>query len=58
LVFGRTVPQATFARELLANPLFNYASLTEQGDDTQRLLRMGWVEVSRFDDIVVLKRAR
>ena len=58
LVFDRTVPQAPFAGELLANHLFNYASLTEQGDDTQRLLRMGWVEVSRFDDIVVLKRAR
>jgi len=57
LVFGRTVPQAPFTQGLLANPLFNYASLTEQGEDARRLRQMGWIEVSRFDDVVVLKRA-
>ncbi len=56
LVFGRTVPQVQFELRLLANPLFNYAALQGEGIDAQRLLRMGWIEVSRFDDTVVLKR--
>ncbi len=56
LVFGRTVPQTSFNPRLLANPLFNYAALQGHGEDAQRLRRTGWVEVSTFDRIVVLKR--
>jgi hypothetical protein len=56
LVLEKTVPQVQFKRGLLANPLYNYAALLGQGSDAQRLRRMGWSEVSRFDEIVVLRR--
>lgn len=56
LVFAKTVPQAQFKRGLLANRLYNYAALQEQGDDSEHLRRTGWLEVKRFDEIVVLKR--
>ena len=58
LVFEKTVPQVQFRRGLLANPLYNYAALPGEQSDAQRLRRMGWLEVSRFDEIVVLKRPR
>ncbi|MBW1904406.1 MAG: hypothetical protein JRH14_08500 [Deltaproteobacteria bacterium] len=56
LVFDRTIPQASFNPRLVANPLFNYAALQAKGNDAQRLLRTGWVEVSILDEIAVLKR--
>lgn len=58
LVFQKTAPQVQFKRGLLANPLYNYAALLERGGNAQRLRRMGWIEVSRFDEIVVLKRPK
>jgi hypothetical protein len=58
LVFQKTVPQVPFRRGLLVNPLYNYAALLGKGGDAFRLRRMGWHEVTRFDDIVVLKRRR
>ena len=57
-VFQETVPQVQFKRGLLANPVYNYAALQARGADAKRLLRMGWTEVSRFDEIIVLKRLR
>ncbi len=56
LVLDRTIPQDTFNPRLVSNPLFNYVALQAEGTDAQRLRRTGWVEVSIFDDIVVLKR--
>jgi len=52
------VPQVQFKRGLLVNPVYNYAALQARGADAKRLLRMGWTEVSCFDEIIVLKRLR
>lgn len=56
VVFDKNAPQTPFERGLVSNPLFNYAALRAGGSDAERLLRMGWIERARFDEIVVLRR--
>jgi len=56
LVFDRNAPQVQYEQGQATNPLFNYAALEDGGADATGLLRMGWAEVARFDEIVVLRR--